>query len=45
MPINHGSKYSELTEAQSGLIGRLVVEWSNIEFLLGVFTAVQLTFK
>lgn len=36
MPINHASKYSELTDEQFVLIGRLVVEWSNIEFLLGV---------
>lgn len=36
MPINHASKCSELTDEQFALIGRLVVEWSNIEFLLGV---------
>lgn len=36
MPLNHVSKYSELTDPQFKLIGRLVVEWSNIEFLLGV---------
>jgi hypothetical protein len=36
MPINHASKYSELTEDQFALIGKVVVEWSNIEFLLGV---------
>ena len=36
MPLNHTSKYSELTDEQFALIGRLVIEWSNIEFLLGV---------
>jgi hypothetical protein len=36
MPLNHTSKYAELTDEQFALIGRLVVEWSNIEFLLGV---------
>ena len=34
--MNHVSKYSELTDEQFALIGKLVVEWSNIEFLLGV---------
>lgn len=36
MPLNHTSKYAELTDEQFALIGRLVVEWSNIEFLLGI---------
>ncbi len=36
MPLNHTSKYSELTEAQYSAIGRAVVEWANVEFLLGV---------
>lgn len=36
MPLNHSSKYSELTSTQFEAIGRLIVEWSNIEFLLGV---------
>lgn len=36
MPLNHTSKYAELTDEQFAIIGRLVVEWSNIEFLLGV---------
>ncbi len=36
MPINHTSKYAELTDEQFALIGKLVIEWSNIEFLLGV---------
>ncbi len=36
MPLNHTSKYAELTDEQFALIGRLVIEWSNIEFLLGV---------
>ena len=36
MPLNHTSKYAELTDEQFALIGRLVIEWSNIEFLLGI---------
>jgi hypothetical protein len=36
MPLNHTSQYSELTDEQFSLVGRLVVEWSNIEFLFGV---------
>lgn len=36
MPLNHTSKYSELTEAQYAAIGKAVVEWANVEFLLGV---------
>ncbi len=32
----HSSKYAELTDEQFSLIGRIAVEWSNIEFLLGV---------
>ena len=36
MPINHSSSYAELTPRQFEAVGRLVVEWSNIEFLLGV---------
>ncbi len=36
MPLNHSSRYAELTPRQLEAIGRLVVEWSNIEFLLGV---------
>jgi len=36
VPLNHTSKFSELTNRQFEVIGRLVVEWSNIEFLLGV---------
>ncbi len=36
MPLNHTSKYAELTDEQFALIGRLVIEWSNIEFLLKV---------
>lgn len=35
MPLNHTSKYSELTDTQFLLIGKLTVEFSNIEFLLG----------
>lgn len=36
MPLNHSSTYAELTAEQATLVGRIVVEWSNIEFLLGV---------
>ena len=36
MPLNHSSSYADLTLRQFEAIGRLVVEWSNIEFLLGV---------
>lgn len=36
MPLNHSSQYAELTPRQFEVIGRLVVEWSNIEFLLGI---------
>ena len=36
MPLNHSSQYVELTARQFEAIGRLVVEWSNIEFLLGL---------
>ena len=35
MPLNHTSIYSELTDEHFSLIGKVVVEWSNIEFLLG----------
>jgi hypothetical protein len=33
MPLNHTSQYAELTDEQCKLIGKIVVEWSNIEFL------------
>ena len=36
MPLNHTSIYAELTEDHFIAIGKLVIEWSNIEFLLGV---------
>jgi hypothetical protein len=36
MPLNHTSIYAELTDRHFRLIGKIVVEWSNIEFLLGV---------
>lgn len=32
--LNHTSQYAELTPRQFEAIGRLVVEWSNLEFLL-----------
>lgn len=35
MPLNHTSIYAELTDSHFKLIGKIVVEWSNIEFLLG----------
>jgi hypothetical protein len=35
MPLNHASIFSELTDNHFKLIGEIVVEWSNIEFLLG----------
>ncbi|MGM0430773.1 MAG: hypothetical protein ACQEQ2_10815 [Pseudomonadota bacterium] len=33
--LNHG-KYSDLTAEQYELLGRNFIEWSNVEFLLGV---------
>ncbi|WP_311222978.1 MULTISPECIES: hypothetical protein [unclassified Acidovorax] len=36
MPLNHTSQYSEITEAQYAALGKAVVEWANVEFLLGV---------
>lgn len=36
MPLNHASIYSELTDRHFSQIGKIVVECSNIEFLLGV---------
>lgn len=36
MPLNHTSEFAELTEAQYAAIGRAVVEWANVEYLLGV---------
>lgn len=36
MPLNHTSQYAELTDDHYKAIGKIVVEWSNIEFLLGV---------
>jgi hypothetical protein len=35
MPLNHTSSYSELTDEHYSLIGKVVIEWSNVEFLLG----------
>ena len=34
MPLNHLSKYTELTDKQFILIGKLTIEFSNVEFLL-----------
>ena len=36
MPLNHGNQYSDLTDVQYSAIGRVVVEWSNVEYLLSV---------
>jgi len=36
MPLNHTSRLADLTDQQYQLLGKIVVEWSNIEFLLGV---------
>ncbi len=36
MPLNHTSQYSELTDEHFKAIGKIVVEWSNVEFLFGV---------
>lgn len=35
MPLNHSSTYADLTPDQAEMLGRFVIEWSNIEFLLG----------
>ena len=35
MPLNHRSIYSQLTDEHFSLIGKVVVEWSNVEFFLG----------
>jgi hypothetical protein len=35
MPLNHSSKFADLTSPQAEMLGRFVVEWSNIEYLLG----------
>ncbi len=35
MPINHSSKYSDLTDDQYKLIGKVITEFSNLDFLLG----------
>lgn len=37
--LNHTSQYSELTDAQYLSIGKTVVEWANVEFLLGLILA------
>ena len=34
--ISHTSKFTELTDEQLKLLGTITVEWSNVEFLLGV---------
>jgi len=39
MSLNHTSKYAELTDAHFTAIGKVVVEWSNIEFLLRTILA------
>lgn len=39
MPLNHTSKYAALTDAQYVAIGKVVVEWANIEQLLAALLA------
>jgi len=34
MPLNHSSGYAQLTDAQFTIIGKIAVEWSNIESLM-----------
>ena len=36
MPLNHSSEYADLTDDQYAAIGRVVVEWSNIEYLFSL---------
>lgn len=36
MSLNHTTIYSDLTDEHFTLIGKIVVEWANIEYLLGV---------
>jgi hypothetical protein len=36
MPINHGSKFNELSDHQYTLIGKIIVEFSNVDTLLGI---------
>ena len=36
MPLNHSSEFAALTDDQHGAIGRVVVEWSNVEYMLSV---------
>jgi hypothetical protein len=35
MPLSHASRFSEPTEKQYASLGRAVVEWANVEQLLG----------
>jgi len=35
MPLNHSSQCTELTEEQYAALGKAVVEWANIEEMLG----------
>lgn len=36
MPINHANAFTDLTDSQYAALGKIVVEWANIEYLLGV---------
>lgn len=36
MPLNHTSKFSELTAKQFELVGKLLIEFSNLDYLIGV---------
>ncbi|HET7832165.1 MAG TPA: hypothetical protein VFK88_04290 [Gallionella sp.] len=38
MPLNHTSQYAQLTEEQYAALGKVVVEWANIEELLGAIS-------
>jgi hypothetical protein len=35
MPLNHSSEFADLTDDQYILIGKIIIEFSNLEFLLG----------
>lgn len=35
MPLNHASTNADLTPRQFEVVGRLIVEWSNVEHLIG----------
>lgn len=43
MPLNHSNQFSQLTDGHFQAIGKVMVEWSNVEYLLG-FMLCRLTF-